>query len=261
MIRMPESISGHLGPLLGLGLVLVTVAAAASSMRLDSARADPPLPDLNRVEDPEELKQRFIEYVHPFVQEANSAVERQRARLLSIANRKEARGAITRLDRWWLAGQARAYAIDAEDPATQLQELMLRKDAVPPSLAIAQAAIESGSGTSRFAVEGNNLFGHWCFQEGCGIVPERRPEGARHEVATFSGTGAAVERYLHNLNTHEAYEPLRDLRAAARRENRPLSGLELAQGLSRYSERGEPYVRDVRIVIRSNNLEALDAIE
>lgn len=261
MTGMPDSISGRLAPLLGLALVLVIVAAAAISMRLDTARAEPPLPDLASVEDPDELKQRFIEYLHPFVEEANSAVERKRARLLSIAARHEARGVITRIDQWWLAGQARDYAIDTEDPAEQVQELLLRKDTVPPSLAIAQAAIESGWGTSRFAVEGNNLFGHWCFAQGCGIVPERRPAGAQHEVATFRGTGAAVERYLHNLNTHEAYEPLRDLRAAARRDARPLSGPELAAGLSRYSERGEPYIRDVRIVIRTNNLESFDATE
>ncbi|MCC5870646.1 MAG: hypothetical protein JJU27_19275, partial [Gammaproteobacteria bacterium] len=107
MTGMPDSISGRLAPLLGLALVLVIVAAAAISMRLDTARAEPPLPDLASVEDPDELKQRFIEYLHPFVEEANSAVERKRARLLSIAARHEARGVITRIDQWWLAGQAR----------------------------------------------------------------------------------------------------------------------------------------------------------
>lgn len=257
----PESISRRLTPLLGLGLVLVIVVAAAVSMRAGIASAEPPLPDLTSVDDAEELKRRFIDYLHPFVKDANSAVERRRARLLGISNRHEKRGVITRIDQWWLAAQARNYAIDAEDPAEQLQELVLRKDTVPASLAIAQAAIESGWGTSRFAVEGNNLFGHWCFVEGCGIVPARRPAGAQHEVATFSGTGAAVERYLHNLNTHEAYEPMRNLRAAARRDDRPLSGTELAAGLSRYSERGEPYIRDVRVVIRANNLGAFDAAQ
>ncbi len=259
MTPATEHVSGGLTPLVGLGLALAIVTAAALGLPPDASRAEPPAPDLASVEDPEVLKQRFIEYLHPFVQNANSAVERQRVRLLAIAARHDTHGAITRMNRWWLAKQAVTYGIDVEDPVGQLQELLLRTDIVPPSLAISQAAIESGWGTSRFAIEGNNLFGQWCFVEGCGMVPDRRPAGARHEVATFSGTGSAVERYLHNLNTHEAYAPLRELRAAARRDDRPLSGPELAAGLSRYSERGEPYVRDVRIVISTNDLEALDA--
>lgn len=256
-----ESLSGRLVPLIGLGLALVILAATTLGLPPAATRAEAPVPDLASVENAEERKQRFIEYLHPFIQNANGAVERRRARLLAIAARHETHGAISRANRWWLAKQARAYGIDVEDPVGRLEELLVRTDIVPPSLALSQAAIESGWGTSRFAVEGNNLFGHWCFTEGCGMVPDRRPAGARHEVATFRGTGRAVERYLHNLNTHEAYAPLRELRAAARRDDRPLSGPELAAGLSRYSERGEPYVRDVRIVIRANSLEAFDATE
>ncbi len=255
-----EGTSGALAPFLGLGLALaiITTAAVGDTTRLNGA--EPPAPDFSSLDDPEELKARFIEYLLPFVEDANRAIERRRARLIGIADRHETRGAITLMDRWWLAEQARAYAVDLEAPVDQLQELLLRTDTVPPSLAISQGAIESGWGTSRFAVDGNNLFGHWCFVEGCGMVPDRRPAGAQHEVATFSGTAVAVQRYLHNLNTHEAYAPFRELRAEARRQDRPLSGQALAAGLARYSERGQPYVRDVRLVIRANDLEAFDAI-
>ncbi|KGE03047.1 hypothetical protein HRUBRA_02364 [Pseudohaliea rubra DSM 19751] len=125
-------------------------------------------------------------------------------------------------------------------------------DVIPPGLALAQAAKESGWGRSRFAVEGNNLFGQWCFDPGCGIVPARRPEGSRHEVAAFDSVDEAIRRYMNNLNTHERYAPFRERRAALRARDTVLTGPALVAGLLGYSERGEVYLDELRAMMRQN---------
>jgi Bax protein len=130
---------------------------------------------------------------------------------------------------------------------------------VPPSLALAQAASESGWGTSRFAREGNNYFGEWCFSEGCGLIPGRRGAEQTHEVEVFPTVEAAVDSYFRNLNRVAVYEPLRETRARARAAGRPITGEALAAGLERYSERGTVYIEEVRSIISYNDLERYDA--
>ena len=146
------------------------------------------------------------------------------------------------------------------EPGSDDQFALLRKrlDVVPPSLILARAANESAWGTSRFATKGNNLFGQWCFSKGCGLVPRGRAEGASHEVAKFSSPYRSVRAYIQNLNRHPTYQLLRDVRLEDRRENAPLSGLELAEGLRGYSERGEEYIEEIRAMIHYNNLEFYD---
>ncbi len=253
-VKSPRAASAIAGAMAAIAVVVTAVLGLSAR----SAPSSPPLPPLTTIDEPAALKAAFIDYLYPVIVGVNAEILSDRRRLDAIAMTYDRYGAISRVDRWWLARRAADYALDADDAEQQLAGLLRRLDVVPPSLALAQAAIESGWGTSRFATEGNNLFGHWCFVEGCGLVPERRPSGARHEVAVFDSTATAVRRYLYNLNTHRAYRPLRTLRAEARADGRALSGLELAGGLARYSERGQPYVRDVRIVIRANDLEAYD---
>ena len=141
------------------------------------------------------------------------------------------------------------------------ETLLRRVDVVPPSLALAQAANESAWGTSRFARDGNNYFGQWCFEQGCGLVPKRRDEGRAHEVATFSSPVESVERYMANLNTHDAYRPLRERREQLRESEAPITGIQLAAGLEKYSERGEEYIAELRSMIRFNNLGAYDKVQ
>ncbi len=123
---------------------------------------------------------------------------------------------------------------------------------------MAQAANESAWGTSRFAQQGNNLFGIWLFGEGAGLVPEQRPEGATYRVRVFGSLSASVAGYMHNLNRGHAYGKLRRLRARMRRTHQPLDGEVLAQGLLRYSERGAAYVAEIQAMIRHNQLRAVD---
>lgn len=139
-----------------------------------------------------------------------------------------------------------------DDIADVTDRLWLRVDVIPEELALVQAAKESGWGRSRFAVEYSNLFGHWCYEAGCGVVPERRSASARHEVAAFDDVSESVRRYMNNLNTHERYAELRRLRAAQRRAEQPVTGPSLAPGLQGYSERGEPYVEEVISMMQQN---------
>lgn len=120
---------------------------------------------------------------------------------------------------------------------------------------LAQAAKESGWGTSRFAREGNNYFGIWCFFKGCGVTPLRRDAGRSHEVAIFDSVEQGLRYYIRAINTHVAYDGMRDLRAEKRRNNKALAGVTLASRLERYSERGMAYVREVQSMIRYNGLQ------
>lgn len=145
---------------------------------------------------------------------------------------------------------------DPNDPGFRAA-LLRRVDAVPVDMALAQAAKESGWGTSRFTREANNLFGVWTWNEEQGLRPERRPEGATHFVRVFPDLETSVRNYVYTLNVGDAYDDLRRMREQRRAAGQPLRGLEMAEGLGRYSERGHAYVEEIRQMIRSNELEAL----
>jgi Bax protein len=138
-------------------------------------------------------------------------------------------------------------------------ELLVRVDYLPPSLALTQAAIESGWGSSRFSKQGNNLFGQWCFSKGCGIVPSSRDSDKDHEVAKFKTVNDSVRAYLRNLNTNFSYESLREKRANIRQNNGAITGTELAKTLLKYSEEGAYYVQKVTKFINQNKLQRFTA--
>jgi len=131
------------------------------------------------------------------------------------------------------------------------EKILLRLDEIPLALALAQAAIETGWGSSRFALEGNSLFGQWTFGKTGGLTPNNRDANATHLVASFPDLRASVRAYMRNLNTGNAYHEFRTARAAARAAGKPLSADELAGHLHRYSARGEDYITEIRRIIRS----------
>jgi uncharacterized FlgJ-related protein len=140
----------------------------------------------------------------------------------------------------------------------QRQELLARVDKLPPSLVLAQAAEESGWASSRFTIEGNAFFGQWDFS-GNGMVPKKqRKELGNYGLARFDSPLASVEGYMFNINTHNAYQKLRDLRAKLRANGELLTGIELAGTLDKYSERGQAYIDGLRGMIRYNKLEPVD---
>ena len=217
--------------------------------------ANDDLPDFSGYRDTTEKKAAFFSFLYPRIVLANSRILIERDYLDSLAGKEE----LTSKEYRWLARQSERLRVDAE-PGSREQFSLLRKrlDVIPPSLILAQAANESAWGTSRFATKGNNLFGQWCFSKGCGLVPLGRAEGASHEVASFPSPYRSVRAYIQNLNRHPTYQLLRDVRLRDRRNNGPLSGLELAEGLLGYSERGEEYVEEIRAMIHYNNLAFYD---
>ena len=144
------------------------------------------------------------------------------------------------------------YDVEQDTVGASIQELLLRVDEIPTSLVLAQAANESAWGTSRFAQDGHNYFGQWCFKQGCGITPSNRAPGATHEVKRFNTPMDSVHAYFININTHRAYKTLREIRASA---EKPVSGVLLADGLLNYSERKQAYIDELKSMIISNNLE------
>lgn len=200
--------------------------------------------DYSSVNTVAEKKQLFFDILRPLVQEENRKLAELRGRLLALS--KNGR----RQD--WVLEVAERY--DIEGPLTEENwaELLMRVDTIPLELVLAQAAMESGWGESRFAQLGNNLFGQWCFTRGCGIVPRQRPEGASHEVRRFDSVNDALVSYMHNLNMGHAYGDLRWMRASLRQLQLEPDAATLAGGLSRYSEKGGAYVEEIRKVMRVN---------
>jgi len=218
------------------------------------------MPDFSQWPAGDARKSRFFGYLQPLIEAENERVREQRGEVERLAN-LAAEDDLRWLGRRRLAALAEAYRVPHEDvPAIDvLDELRMRVDTVPLSLALAQAAKESGWGTSRFAREGYALFGERCFEAGCGIVPKARGKGLRHEVTRFDSPREAVASYVRNLNTHPDYATFRQHRANLRRTPSPHPGIDLAGTLMSYSERREDYIREVRQMIRFNGLAGLTA--
>ncbi|MFN3712454.1 MAG: glucosaminidase domain-containing protein [Alcanivoracaceae bacterium] len=215
-----------------------------------------PLPE----DETEARKALLVNLLLPYVQQHNRALLDKRLRLEALHRDISDGKPVSRRDQAWLEELSERYRLDVPDPLTpEWSRILLRRiDIVPADLALAQGALESAWGASRFATEGNNYFGQWCFVRGCGLVPQSRPEGARHEVARFSSPSESVRRYMHNLNSHPRYTELRLIREQARQNGGTFSGNDLAAGLEGYSELGEEYIVMVRGLIRHNRFDRFD---
>jgi len=237
-------------------------------------------PDFNRDGDIQAKKHAFYAYLLPQIDQANQEIARERQWLLNLQARLTQGMSLKDADQMASLNptltDAAAAAIHNEAAALRrlgkrynmaavgdapgaledyVEKLLLRVDVVPASLVIAQAAKESGWGSSRFAREGNNFFGIWCFNRGCGMTPANRDAGRHHEVAMFNTVTEGVRYYVRTINSHNAYDKLRQIRAAARNNNQPFGGEQLATGLLRYSERGLLYVNEIQSMIRYNRLQ------
>ena len=213
--------------------------------------------DLRKLNSVAERKRLFIKLMMPLVLRANERVLEKRRQLLVIERRQTAGLAVSPDDQRWLVALAEEYGVDT----ASVDVLKRHVDIVPPSLALAQSAEESGWGTSRFAVEGNALFGQRVYRGDSGMVPLRRDPGERHRVRKFSDLQDSVSRYLHNLNTHWAYDSFRELRAGMRSASQPLDSEQLVGALEKYSERGGAYIKTIRSIISFNGLTAFDRAE
>lgn len=217
-------------------------------------------PDFASISDIDAKKQQFFDFLQDYVRYENGLISDQRLRLLSYAEIVASGVALTGRERGWALDLAITYDVDTGATTDQaiVSELLLKVDVIPASLVLAQAANESAWGTSRFALEGNNIFGQWCFEEGCGIIPNRRVAGATHEVKSFDTIEAAIEGYFLNINSHHLYRGFREERARLRQLDQSLDPIVLAQGLDRYSQRGENYIDEVQTLIQQNDLRQRD---
>ncbi|GAB6094951.1 glucosaminidase domain-containing protein [Desulfatiferula olefinivorans] len=211
------------------------------------------MPSFDTPSDAEARKSAFFHFLRPIIDSENRRIQTIRNTVTALA----ARGAdqpLTPQEILWLTVLAEQYGLkpaDAHAPSL-FARLLKRVDTVPASLALAQAANESGWGSSRFARKGNNLFGQWTWAKGTGMVPKYRDRDKSHEVAKFTSINESVRSYIHNLNTHPGYRSFRALRQTMRSEGAPLSALALAEGLQSYSSKGKTYIKHIRTIIRDN---------
>ena len=205
--------------------------------------------EIKMIENTKERKEFFIQIILPLILEENNNIRLDRKRLFSVINKSNN----TKLEKKWLQKKYKQYGVVSKD----LSVLKIRLDEIPVSLAIAQAAKETGWGTSRFAQEGNALFGQWTWS-GEGLKPKEADENKGHKVMKFNVLQASVRAYQRNLNTHKSYKKFRLARAELRDRGRPLDSLILSKFLDNYAETGEKYVEVLQKIIKQNNLKDFD---
>ncbi len=215
-----------------------------------------PIPDFAGYTNVQKKKSDFFNYMLPIVRAGNAQIRSERLSLQTLIHQLKNNQTITPGEARVAADLFRRYKMAVPENITlpSLTVLLSRIDVVPEALVLAQSANESGWGTSRFARKANNFFGIWCFKAGCGLAPRGRDSGQTHEVAKYDSVLDGVQAYLRVLNTHRAYQSLRDIRSQ-QRQHGTLRGEALAEGLTPYSERGVDYVRDIQQLIRVNDLQ------
>ena len=205
--------------------------------------------EIKMIESTSKRKDFFIQIVLPLILKENNNIRIDRKRLFSIINKSNN----TDLEKKWLDKKYKQYGIPSKDLST----LKIRMDEVPVSLALAQAAKETGWGTSRFAQEGNALFGQWTWS-GEGLKPKDADKNEGHKVMKFNVLQASVRAYQRNLNTHSSYKEFRQERAKLRDQGKPLDSLILSSYLKEYAETGNKYVEVLQKIIKQNKLKDFD---
>ena len=205
--------------------------------------------DLKKMKSTQKKKDTFIKIIMPLILSENNNILENRKKLFKIL----AKQSNTMGEKVWLKRRFKEYQIEKEDIA----ELKLRMDIVPTSIAIAQAAKESGWGTSRFALEGNAMYGQWTWDKD-GIEPTNKDSNQEHKILRFPMLQSSVKAYMRNLNTHRGYREFRNQRADLRKTNKNISGLDLVKYLYNYAETGSEYVKILRKIITQNDLTDFD---
>ena len=205
--------------------------------------------DLKKIKSTKTKKDTFIKIVMPLIIDENNKILENRKKLFKILSKPNN----TRGEKLWLKRRFEDYSIKNED----VTELKIRMDIVPVSIAIAQAAKESGWGTSRFALEGNAMFGQWTWGKQ-GIAPLDREKNKGHKILKFPILRSSVQAYKNNLNTHNGYREFREKRAELRKQNKKISGLELVKYLHNYAATGSEYTKILKKIIDQNELTDFD---
>ena len=201
--------------------------------------------DLDALESTKLKKETFIKIVLPLIVAENERIIADREKLINLSKKKFT----TDLEKQWIRQKLLEYKVKKGD----LEELLIRIDIIPTSIALAQAAKESGWGTSRFALEGNAIFGQWTWS-GQGIAPLDRESDKNHKILKFPILRASVKAYHNNLNTHKSYSKFRQKRSFLREKNKKVAGLELTETLNNYAQTGTEYTKKLNQIIKQNRL-------
>ena len=205
--------------------------------------------DLKTLGDTKTKRELFIKIVLPLILDENNKIAEDRKKLFQILGKNFN----TVGERVWLKRRFKEYKIEDKD----FSKLKMRMDIIPVSIALAQAANESGWGTSRFALEGNALFGQWTWSKK-GISPKNKNPDQSHKILQFQILKASVRAYKNNLNTHNAYKEFREVRAQLRQEGKQIIGLDLTKYIKNYAAIGEKYVTIIEGIIEQNSLTDFD---
>ncbi len=205
--------------------------------------------EIKKIENTKKRKNMFIQIILPLIIKENNKIRIDRKRLFTILNKNSN----TEIEKKWLEKKYKQYGVRQNDLST----LKIRMDEIPVSLAIAQAAKETGWGTSRFALKGNALFGQWTWS-GEGLKPKNADKGKDHKVMKFHSLQLSVRAYLRNLNTHSTYKNLRKARTKLRNQNKPLDSVILSNHLDKYAETGNQYIEVLQKIIEQNRLKDFD---
>ena len=201
--------------------------------------------DLDGLKNTQLKKETFIKIVLPLVVAENEKIFADRKKLIILSDKKFT----TDPEKQWIRQKLLEYKVKKGN----LKELLVRMDIIPASIALAQAAKESGWGTSRFALEGNAIFGQWTWS-GQGIAPLDRASNKNHKILKFPILRASVKAYKNNLNTHKSYSKFREKRSQLRAKNKKISGLELTEMLNNYAQTGSEYTKILNQIIKQNRL-------
>ncbi|MCF1438100.1 MAG: glucosaminidase domain-containing protein, partial [Shewanella sp.] len=234
----------------GLGAVTDVDMLVVNSLPKDTAQ----LPDFSAIADIREKKQAFFDYLRPKIREQNAVIAKERAFVKTVYRQLKQGHKLTEAESYQIGELAEKYQFTIRVIDTdKLERLLNRVDTVPENMVLIQAANETGWGSSRFAREGLNFFGQWCFKKGCGLVPQSRPDGMDHEVARFGSVDASVRSYFNNLNTNGAYQRFRAIRADIRAEGGKPRAEDLVYGLINYSERQDKYIEELLQMLQQNS--------
>jgi uncharacterized FlgJ-related protein len=208
--------------------------------------------DLDELQSTKLKKETFIKIVLPLIVAENERILADREKLIILSDKKFT----TDLEKQWIRQKLLEYKVKKGD----LKELLIRMDIIPTSIALAQAAKESGWGTSRFALEGNAIFGQWTWS-GQGIAPLDRESNKNHKILKFPILRASVKAYQNNLNTHKSYSKFRKKRLDLRDKNKKIAGLELTETLNNYAQTGSEYTKILNQIIRQNRLTDFEPVK
>lgn len=210
-----------------------------------------PKPNFLSFQNVDKKKIAFVKFMKPSVLYMNAAMIKSRSRLSALSKASS----FTQQDKDFLSNIATTFALPLPKGGADkewFKQSLKRVDIIPVDLVLTQSAKESGWGTSRFAREGNNYYGQWCYSLDCGLIPQQRAAGATFDVAAFKTPFLSTQAYFVNLSINPAYEPFRDIRSQLRASNRPLSGRLLVNGLIDYSQLGQVYVNEVKSLMNYN---------